>query len=279
MRDKNLMSTILTASVFVATLFISTAPLGASAAKQAASKQAPAKPAAAAPAEKKVNYKLPLDEVLTYGIKMLGLPVATQTNTTKGIINKDGTRAVDILSEMKSNPWVKIFSINNTMETFMDVEFLAPVRYEERANEKDWKAVITYKFTPDHYTYECKKGMQLDRKENGSVKFKQRPQDQFSLMYYVRHLDLAPGKTYTIPCAIDEKMQNATVKVIGMRKINTTFGEKEVYFVTSSVGDAKFMIGADKYRIPYQFEVKINVGTMKGNLKEYKPESAVGEKL
>jgi hypothetical protein len=257
----------MTAAMIAAAIFTSASSFGATAAKKTAAKPTPA--------GKKVNYKLPLDEVMTYGIKMLGLPVATQVNTTKGIVDKDGTRAVDILSEMKSNPWVKVLSINDTMETFMDAELLAPVRYEERDTEKDWKAVITYKFSPDHYTYDNKKGMQLDRKENGSVKYKQRPQDQFSLMYNVRHLDLAPGKTFTIPCAVDSKIQNAIVKVIDMRKIKTQFGEKEVYYVSSSIGEAKFMIGADKYRIPYQFEVKINVGTMKGTLKEYKPEDAV----
>jgi hypothetical protein len=256
-----------TAAILAGTVLVCSASFGAPA-KKSAEKPAPA-------AVKKVNYKLPLDEVLTYNIKMLGLSVATQVNTTKGIIDKDGTRTVDILSEMKSSPWVKILSIDNTMETFMEVEFLAPIRYEERANEKDWKAIISYKFLPDHYTYDCKKGMALDRKEKGSVKYKQRPQDQFSLMYYVRHLDLAPGKTYTIPCAVDNGMQNAVVKVGDIRKIKTQFGEKEVYFVSSSIGEAKFMIGTDKYRIPYQFEVKINVGTMKASLKDYKPESAV----
>jgi hypothetical protein len=248
--------TIAIAAAIAGAAFISTAAFGA-------------------PAAKKVNYKLPLDEVLTYNIKMLGLSVATQINTTKGIVDKDGTKAVDIYSEMKSSPWVKILSIDNSMETFMDAELLAPVRYEERANEKDWKAVITYKFFPDHYTFNNVKGMELDRKEKGTVKYKARPQDQFSLMYYVRQLDLAPGKTFNIPCAVDNGMQNAVVKVLELRKIKTQFGEKEVFYVTSSIGEAKFFIGTDSNKIPYQFEVKINVGTMKAALKEYKPESAV----
>jgi hypothetical protein len=275
MRENNMgIRTMAVAAMIAGAMIISSVSFGAPAAKKAAAKPAAAKPA---PAAKKVNYKLPLDEVLTYNIKMLGLSVATQINTTKGIVEKNGTSAVDILSEMKSSPWVKILSINNTMETFMDVELLVPVRYEERANEKDWKAVINVDFYQDHYAFDNKKGMELDRKEKGTVKFKQRPQDQFSLMYYIRHLDLAPGKTFNIPCEVDNELKNAVVKVIETRKIKTQFGEKEVYYVTSSIGEAKFFIGADKYKIPYQFEVKINVGTMKGALKEYKPESAVKE--
>ncbi|MFA6450145.1 MAG: DUF3108 domain-containing protein [bacterium] len=262
--------TIAAAAALAGTLLMANTSLSA----PTAAKKAPAKPKTAT-AAKQVNYTLPLDEALTYSIKMLGLAVATQTNTTKGIVDKDGTKAVDIFSAMKSSPWVKILSIDNSMETFMDAELLVPVRYEERANEKDWKAVITYKFFKDRFTFNTTKGMQLDQKENGSVKYKARPQDQFSLMYYVRQLDLAPGKTFNIPCVVDNAMQNAVVKVLETRKIKTAFGEKEVFYVTSSIGEAKFFIGTDKNRIPYQFEVKINVGTMKAALKEYKPESAV----
>jgi len=234
-------------------------------------KTAPAK----TPAPAKNNFKLPLNEVLVYNIKALGLSVGTQTNTTKGIVQKDGRQTVDIFSAMKTSPWVAILSIDNSMETFIDTETLVPVRYEERANEKDWKAVITFKFFPDHFTFDNVKGLKLDRKEKGSVPYKERPQDQFSLMYYVRHLDLAVGKTFNIPCAVDNELKTAVVKVIESKKVKTAFGEKEVFYVTSSIGEAKFLIGSDEMRIPYQFEVKLNIGSMKGVLKEYKPESGV----
>jgi hypothetical protein len=232
------------------------------------------KAAAKAPAPAKtqaVNFKLPLDEVLVYSVKAFGITIGTQTNTTRGIVTKDNRRTVNILSAVKSSPWVVLISIDNTMETFMDAETLVPVMYEERANEKDWRAIEIDKFYKDYFTFDTKKGLKLDRKEKGKVPFKERPQDELSLIYYVRLLDLAPGKTFTVPACVDNAFTTAEVKVADKRKIKTIHGEKDVYYVTSSLGNSKFFIGADEKRIPYRFEVKLNFGVMSGVLKEYSP--------
>lgn len=227
----------------------------------------------AAPAKKQtVNYKLPLNEVLTYNIKAFGIAIGSQTNTTRGLVAKDGVQTVNIFSAIKSSPWVVIVSINNSMETFMDASALVPVMYHETANEKDWKSDETDKFYKDYFTFDTKKGMELDRKEKGKVAYKERPQDELSLIYYVRQLDLEVGKTYKVPACVDNALTTAEIKVASKKKLKTIHGEKDVFYITSSLGESKFYIGADEKRIPYRFEVKLNFGVMSGVLKEYSPE-------
>jgi len=223
---------------------------------------------------RKTGYKLPLNEKLVFKVKAMGLALATQTNTTRGIVKKDGRNAINIFSNVKTHKWILMYGIDNTMETFIDAETLNPLFYEERANEKDWKAVETVTFFKDRMKYSAKKGLKLDRKEDVENQYQsgQWPQDELSMTYYVRQLPLEAGKTFTMYACVDSGLVKGTVKVLEKTTIKTIHGKKEVFYVTSSIGDSKFHISADEKRIPYRFEVKLNFGVAQGTLDEYSAE-------
>lgn len=234
--------------------------------------QGAAPPAAAT--KQKTDFKLPLNEKMVYKVKAFGISLATQTNTTRGIVNRRGRKAVNIFSKIKTNRWVVMYGIDNSMETFIDAETLKPIYYDERANEKDWAAVEIVRFFPDRMKYNFKKGLKLDRVGSGEFEYAPDdwPQDELSMTYYVRHLDLKVGKTFTVPACVDNALETATIKVVKKQQIKTIHGKKDVFYVTSTLGDSKFQVGADKKRIPYRFEVTLNFGTIKATLVEYSPD-------
>ncbi|MFH1537538.1 MAG: DUF3108 domain-containing protein [bacterium] len=224
--------------------------------------------------EQKMNFKFPIDEKMVYKVKAFGISLATQTNTTRGIAEKGGRSAVNIFSAIKTNRWVVMYGIDNSMETFIDAETLNPLHYEERANEKDWAAVEIVNFFPDRMKFNFKKGLKLDREGSGEFEYGPGgwPQDELSMIYYVRHLDLKEGKTFTVPACVDNALETATIKVVKKQQLKTIHGKKDVFYVTSTLGDSKFYVGADERRIPYGFEVTLNFGTIKATLVEYSPE-------
>jgi hypothetical protein len=222
-------------------------------------------------AQQKMNYKPPINEVMTYSIKALGVTLGTQENTTRGIVEINGRRAVNIYSKIKTSPWIKFYSLDNSMETFIDIETLKPYKYEEKANEKDWRAIDVALFFPGKLEFTQFRGDKLDKVEKGTLAYTEWPQDELSIIYYVRHLPLEVGKIFKVNSCVDSALQTAVIIVKKKQEIKTAFGKKEVFQVTSSLGDSEFMIGTDNARIPYQFYVKLNIGGMKGILKEYSP--------
>jgi len=226
----------------------------------------------AAAGKQPVNYNLPLDEQLTYSVRAFRLNIATQRNTTRGIVERDGRKAVNIISRIKTNRWVPLYSIDNTMETFIDAETLKPLYYEETADEKDWKAIEKVAFSPDGMKYHALKGMKLDREETVEHEYEPEnwPQDELSMVYYVRQMDLAVGNEMDVPACVDNGLETAKIKVGKKEKLKTIHGVKEVYYVTSTLGESKFYVGADERRIPYKFEVKLDFGTVSATLEEYK---------
>jgi hypothetical protein len=246
------------------------AGLVSAAALSASSKKA--SPGAQPKQNQKMNYKLPLDEVMTYDVKALGITLGSQENTTRGVVDFNGRRAVNVISRIKTSQWVRIISLDNSMETFIDIDTLKPLKYEEKSNEKDWKAVDTVFFFPGKMAVTTLRGDKLDKVEKTEAAFAEWPQDEFSMIYFVRHLPLEVGKTFKFNSCVDNELKPATVKVVKLQEIKTPFGKKEVLLVTSTIGEAKFLIGNDDLKIPYQFEVKLNIGGMKGILKKYSPE-------
>jgi hypothetical protein len=116
-------------------------------------------------------------------------------------------------------------------------------------------------------------GLKLDKEESGEHKYAPEdwPQDELSIIYYIRHIDLEKNKKFTVNACVDHELQTATVVVVKKQKLETIHGKKDVFYITSTLGDSKFYIGADDLKIPYQFEVKLNFGRMKAILKEYSP--------
>lgn len=263
-RDEKKFKIKTAAAVLIAAVAISAAALYAADKKSSAGTQPEQ--------NQKMNYKFPLDEVMTYDVKALGITLGSQENTTRGLVDIGGRRAVNIISRIKTSQWVRIISLDNSMETFMDIDTLKPLKYEEKANEKDWKAVDTVLFFPGKMSVTTLRGDKLDRVEKSEAKYTEWPQDEFSMIYYVRHLPLEVGKTFKFNSCVDNELKPAVVKVVKKQEIKTPFGKKEVLLVTSTIGEAKFLIGNDDLKIPYQFEVKLNIGGMKGILRKYSPE-------
>ncbi len=216
-----------------------------------------------------VKYSLPLNEAMTYKVKALGLSIAEQKNLTRGIVDLDGKKAVNIFSEIKTSPWIKMYEIDNTMETFIDPVTLSPLKYQEKANEKDWRAIENTYFEPGLMKYDSVRGKELDKKKSGEHAFTEWPQDELSMVYYVRQLPLEEGKSFNINACVDMALEPAVIKVEKKTRLKTIHGKKEVFYITSTLGESKFYLGVDPPHIPYRFEVKLNFGGIKAFLTEY----------
>lgn len=121
-----------------------------------------------------------------------------------------------------------------------------------------------------------------DEKTKKEKKVKMIPryfQDPLSLMYFVRGLPMEIGAEYAIPFANKGKIEMLNAKVEKIEKISTKIGRKEAYRVametshsgkTIKGGKMTFWFATDETRIFLKFNAKIKIGSISGDLLEYK---------
>lgn len=104
-------------------------------------------------------------------------------------------------------------------------------------------------------------------------------QDPLSLMYFVRGLPMKIGAEYAIPFANKGKIEMLNAKVEKVETISTKIGRKEAYKVametthsgkTIKGGKMTFWFATDETRIFLKFNAKIKIGSISGDLLEYK---------
>ena len=190
-----------------------------------------------------------------------------------GLTEHNGRQVYHIQSKANSNRFFSAFyKVRDKVVSYIDVETLGSVYFHKRLREGDYKKDVEIDF--DHET-------NLATYANGkSFEIPPGTHDVLSAFFYVRNLDLAPGKVYSIPAHSSGRTYDLKVLVHGRETVEVKAGTYECFVVEPQLeGDGLFKhegrmslyITDDEYRIPVLIKTKVPVGSIDVQMTSYRP--------
>lgn len=217
-------------------------------------------------------------------ITYLGVTAGYITILSKGITKVGDRLAYNYYARFKSKEAYRYFYwLDDYLETFVDKESFTPIKYslvqrEKKQNVDDLQLFDTKKLRNYNWYKRVKEGSNKDEKKE--VYIPKYLQDSFSALQFVRGLPMKKGDTYQVP--VSTRAETWILKVEIMGEETTTVNDSEVkairikaetHFpgVLQKSGDIIFWYGADEARKLLKFQAKVKLGSIFGELIEYKP--------
>lgn len=173
--------------------------------------------------------------------------------------------------------WDNFFKIDDTYESYVNVNSLAPYLYKREINEGGH-----YKFMKYNFNQRTKilKSQMRKRRSNGTFwdvnktyTFGSSTTDIVTTIYKLRNLNIesmSNGSTKTYTVLFDNEEQKITIQYLGKETINTKIGTKEAYKLSLAINNKDLLKGsnsnllwltADNNKIPIYAKFKIAVGS------------------
>lgn len=217
-------------------------------------------------------------------ISYLGVTAGYITILSKDIVKMSDKVAFHYYARFKSKDAYRYFYwLDDTIETFIDKKTFLPVKYsliqrEKKQNVDDLQLFDFKKLKTFHWYKRVKEGSDKEEKiENYIPRFSQ---DSFSALQFVRGLPLKKGDLYDFAVVTRGKPWLLKVEVMG-EEMTSVDGEDvkayrlkaETHFpgVLQKSGDINFWYAVDETRRLLKFQAKIKIGSIFGELIEYKP--------
>ncbi len=221
-------------------------------------------------------------------ISYLGVTAGYITILSKEVVALNNKQAFHFYARFKSSDSYRYFYwLDDRLDSYVEKETFLPMKYSLIQREKkqnvddlqlfDFKKMMTY-----HWYKRVKEGSNKDEKINASIP--SLSQDSFSALQLVRGLPLLKGDVYEFPVVTRGKFWLLKVEVLGEEKINVADklvsaikikAETNFPGVLKKSGDIIFWYGNDPERKFLKFQAKIKIGSVYGELVEYKPGTKV----
>lgn len=217
-------------------------------------------------------------------ISYLGVTAGYITVLSKDIVRVGDRDTYHYTARFKSRDAYRYFYwLDDTLETFIEKSTYLPVKYsliqrEKKQNVDDLQLFDFKKLKTYNWYKRVKDGNNSDVKEENYIP--RYVQDSFSALQFTRGLPLVKGDTYDFPVVTRGKAWLLKVEVMGEEII--TVNEKDVkgirvkaetHFpgVLQKSGDINFWYSAEDVRKLLKFQAKVKLGSIYGELVEYKP--------
>lgn len=217
-------------------------------------------------------------------ISYLGVTAGYITISSKDVVKVGDKLAFHYFARFKSKDAYRYFYwLDDSIETFIDHSTLLPIKYSLLQREKkqkvddlqlfDFKKLKTF-----HWYKRIKEGN--DKEEKIESYIPRYTQDSFSALQFVRGLPLIKGDHYEFPVSTRGKAWLLTADVLGEEIININSKDikaikvkAETHFpgVLQKSGDILFWYAADENRRLLKFQAKVKIGSILGEMVDYKP--------
>lgn len=217
-------------------------------------------------------------------ISYLGVTAGYITISSKDIVNISDKKTFHYYARFKSKDAYRYFYwLDDTIETFIDAATFLPVKYsliqrEKKQNVDDLELFDFKKLKTYHWYKRVKEGSNKDEKiENYIPRF---AQDSFSALQFVRGMPMNKGDKYDFPVITRGKPWLLKVEVMGEETISVDSKDvrafrlkAETHFpgVLQKSGDINFWYAADEAKRLLKFQAKVKIGSIYGELVEYRP--------
>ena len=190
-----------------------------------------------------------------------------------GLKEYQGHTCYQIQSKANSNRFFSSFyKVRDKIISYIDTEYLVSRYFYKRLREGDYKKTVEISF--DHETGQALYADGHDLPIVPGI------QDVLSAFFYVRTLDLAPGKVYHVPAHSSRKTYDLRVIVHERERVEVEAGTWDCFVVEPVIegeglfkheGKLTLYLTDDEYRIPVMIKTKVPVGSIDVELKEYRP--------
>ncbi|MGZ3809104.1 MAG: DUF3108 domain-containing protein, partial [Bacteriovorax sp.] len=217
-------------------------------------------------------------------ISYLGVTAGYITITSKDIVKMGDRMAYHYFARFKSKEAYRYFYwLDDSLESFIDKRSYLPIKYsliqrEKKQNVDDLQLFDFKKMKVSTWYKRVKQGSNKD--EHLERYIPRYLQDSFSALQLVRGLPLHKGDTYDFPVSTRGETWLLKTEVLGEETI--TVNDKDVrafrlkaetHFpgVLQKSGDINFWYAADEGKRLLKFQAKVKIGSINGELVDYKP--------
>ncbi len=208
-------------------------------------------------------------ESLSYALKFGFLRVGSASMYVKGPAVVRGQNTIQTLFRITGG--TMFFKVNDLMQSWIEPEKFASLRFHQEIAEGSYKANRRYEFFPERKSY-----TENDKPEKPSV---ESPLDDGSFLYFIRTQPLEVGKEYSYDRYFDPEANPVRIKVLRKEKIRVPAGEFDAIVLqpiikTSGIfsegGEATIWLSDDSRRMVLQLKSKLSFGSLNLFLLRYR---------
>jgi hypothetical protein len=216
-------------------------------------------------------------------VTYLGVTAGHITIMSKELTSLNNKPAYHFYARFKSSDSYRYFYwLDDKLDSYVEKTTFLPMKYSLVQREKkqnvddlqlfDFKKMMTY-----NWYKRVKEGSNKD--EKGEARIPKYAQDSFSALQFVRGLPLNKGEKYEFPVITRGKFWILKVEVMGEETISIMNKDVKAIKIKAETnfpgvlqksGDINFWYGTDPERRLLKFQAKIKLGSLYGELVEYK---------
>ncbi len=210
-------------------------------------------------------------EKLVFDITYGPISAGEATLEVKDVIAFNGRRCYRIESRTNSNRFFSsIYKVRDRVSSYIDVARLYSLYFYKRLREGDYRRTVEVVFDHEAALAHYADGQELPVSDQ--------VQDVLSAFYYVRNLDLAPGKVFSVPAHTSHKSYDLKIMVHGRETVKTSAGKFDCLVVEPALegeglfkheGKLTIYLSDDVNRLPVLLKTKVPVGTIDVELKSF----------
>ena len=216
-------------------------------------------------------------------VTYLGVTAGYITIMSKGVEKLNGKEALHYFARFKSNVSYSYFYwLDDKLDSYIEKETFLPMKYslvqrEKRQNVDDLQLFDFKKMMTYNWYKRVKEGS--DKDEKGELMIPSLAQDSFSALQFVRGLPLNKGDKYELPVITRGKFWILKVEVMGEETTSVNGKDTQAIKIKAETnfpgvlkksGDINFWYGVDADKKLLKFQAKIKLGSIYGELIEYK---------
>jgi Protein of unknown function (DUF3108) len=226
-----------------------------------------------------------IGEKVTHSVRYFATEAATMDLEIRPFIEVNQRKAYRLNIALKtSSLFSKFYSVDNTVETYLDYEKLVPYVHKYTARESG-KLVQSHSFFDQDKlkaTFWEKKYTEKNGEEKKELSWDILPfsQNAFSGIFYMRVFKWTIGKEYSFRVADDEKNIIFKGTAIAKEKLETDAGEFNAIKIKASVvsrgaltqaGNLYVWLSDDDRKIVLKLEAEIKIGKIVSEIVSYRP--------
>lgn len=224
-----------------------------------------------------------IGERFVFKIKYLGLTAGHLQMETKRPVKIGGQEVYHFSAKLRSARYYSyIYTLDDSIDTFVTVDKFLPIKYilsqrESAQSVDDLQLFDREQLKTYHWYKKIKHGKLKEEEITKPIPFYF--QDSFSALLFLRTLPLKIGDSYEFPIVTRGKIWMLGVKVDEIEEIEIM--DKDVLAIRINAktrfpgvlerkGDILFWFSADEKKRLLKFEAQVKIGSVAGELVEYK---------
>ncbi|TNF31283.1 MAG: DUF3108 domain-containing protein [Deltaproteobacteria bacterium] len=216
-------------------------------------------------------------------ISYLGVTAGHIKVRVRNKVKVAGKTAYHFSAHLKSAEYYSmIYKLDDKIETYVDINEFIPIKYSliqrESGKDVDDLQLFDHNTKTTYFWYKRKKDGKTTKREMTTF-IPNYFQDNFSALFFVRGLPLNPGDHYTFPLVtrgkillMDMKYERSEIIEIMDKDVKAIRIEAQMLFpgLMQKKGRITFWYSADDVRRILKFEAKVKIGSIEGELVDYK---------